>query len=200
VAEWTGGSPMRTVGASVLDILTTALIAVYLLVDASRTLHWSFSLVASRHRETIRDAFEKSAERMQRWVGGQGILMLTHGGSALLTFWLLGLPYFLVVAVFAALINVIPFLGPILTLIVAGLIAAVEAPGKLLGVVIFYLAYHNVEGAFLQPRIMSHAVGVPGITVIIALLIGYELAGIVGMLVSVPTAVLIAELKADLLR
>src|SRR5215471_10786295 len=158
------------------------------------------SLLPERYRSTIRNGFVRGSRRMQRWVGGQALLMLTHGGSALITFWLLGLPYFAAIAVFAALINVIPFLGPILTLIVAGVIAAIEAPGKLLGVVIFYLAYHNVEGAFLQPRIMSHAVGVPGITVIIALLIGYELAGIVGMLVSVPTAVLIAELKADLLR
>ena len=53
---------------------------------------------------------------------------------------------------------------------------------------------------FLQPRIMSHAVGVPGVTVIVALIIGYELAGVTGTLVSVPTAVLIAELKAELLK
>jgi predicted PurR-regulated permease PerM len=124
------------------------------------------------------------------------MLMLTHGGSAFVTFWLLGLPYFVAVAVFAALINVIPFLGPILTLVVAGLIAATEAPGKLLGVVIFYLAYHNVEGAFLQPRIMSRAVNVPGVAIIVALLLGYELAGIVGMVFSVPTAVLLAEVKS----
>jgi len=46
---------------------------------------------------------------------------------------------------------------------------------------------------------MSRAVGVPGVTIIIALLLGYQLAGIIGMVVSVPTAVLIAELTNDLL-
>jgi len=131
-------------------------------------------------------------------VGGQALLMLTHGGSALVTFWLLGLPYFAAIALFAALINVIPFLGAILTLIVAGLIAAIEAPGKLLGVLIFYLAYHNIEGALLQPRIMAPAVGVPGVAVIAALVIGYDVAGIVGMVIAVPTAVLIAEFRTVL--
>jgi predicted PurR-regulated permease PerM len=198
--KWSGGSLVRTFGTNVLDILTILLIAVYLLADPRRVLDWSLSLVPERHRHAMRTAFAKGARRMQGWVGGQAILMVTHGGSAFLTFWLLGLPYYVAVAVFAAVINVIPFLGPILTLIVAGLIAAAEAPGKLPGVIIFYLVYHNVEGILLQPRIMSHAVGVPGVTVVVALLVGWELAGIVGMLVSVPTAVLIAELKTDLLR
>jgi len=156
------------------------------------------SLLPERYRSTIRDGFVRGSRRMQRWVGGQALLMLTHGGSALVTFWLLGLPYFAAIALFAALINVIPFLGPILTLIVAGLIATIEAPGKLLGVVIFHLAYHNIEGALLQPRIMAHAVGVPGVTVIAALVIGYDVAGIVGMVIAVPTAVLIAEFRAVL--
>jgi predicted PurR-regulated permease PerM len=195
--EWTGGSPVRTLSASLFDILTVLLVGVYLLVDASRILQWGLSFVPARHREATHDAFIRAGRRMQRWAGGQALLMLTHGGSALLVFWLIGLPYFLALGVFAGLINVIPFLGPILTLIVAGLIAAMEAPRKLLGVVVFYLIYHNVEGIVLQPRIMSHAVGVPGVTVVIALLIGYDLAGIVGMLVSVPTAVLLAELKTD---
>ena len=51
------------------------------------------------------------------------------------------------------------------------------------------------EGAYLQPRIMSSAVGIPAAAVLVALMIGYAVAGIVGMLVSVPTAVLFAALK-----
>jgi predicted PurR-regulated permease PerM len=187
----TGGAPVEAFGASLIDVLTTLLVGIYFLVDGRQALNWGLSMVPGRHRTTARAALVNGGHRMQQWVAGQGMLMLTHGGSAFVTFWLLGLPYFVAVAVFAALINVIPFLGPILTLVVAGLIAATEAPGKLLGVVIFYLAYHNVEGAFLQPRIMSRAVNVPGVAIIVALLLGYELAGIVGMVFSVPTAVLL---------
>jgi len=198
LVQWTGSSPVSTFSASLVDILTTLLIAIYLLIDGDRALNWMVSLLPERYRSTIRDGVVRGSRRMQRWVGGQALLMLTHGGSALVTFWLLGLPYFAAIALFAALINVIPFLGPILTLIVAGLIATIEAPGKLLGVVIFHLAYHNIEGALLQPRIMAHAVGVPGVTVIAALVIGYDVAGIVGMVIAVPTAVLIAEFRAVL--
>lgn len=195
-----GGAPFLAVGGSVLDTLSILLIAVYLLSDVDRILPWCLSFVPSGRRDDVHKALVKGAHRMQSWVGGQGILMLTHGGSALVTFWLIGLPYFFAIAVFAAVINIIPFLGPILTLVVAGLVAAIQAPSKLLAVVIFYLVYHNIEGTLLQPRIMSRAVGVPGVTVVVSLLVGYEIAGIVGMLVSVPTAVLIAELKSDLMK
>lgn len=193
----TGGSPVLTIGTSLIDILTTLLIAVYLLVDGRGVFDWTLSLLPSGYRSAARHGFSNGARRMQRWVSGQGLLMLTHGGSAFLTFWILGLPYFAAVAVFAALINVIPFLGPILTLMVAGLIAAIEALGKLAGVVVFYLVYHNIESAILQPHIMSHAVGVTGVTVVMALVVGYEIAGLVGMVISVPTAVLIAELQQN---
>src|SRR5262249_52402299 len=101
---------------------------------------------------------------------------------------------------FAALANVIPFLGPILTLVAAGLVAAEESPGKLLGVVVFNLAYHNIESIVIQARIMAGAVGVPSVAVIIPLVIGYEVAGVAGMFLSVPTAVLLAEITREYRR
>jgi predicted PurR-regulated permease PerM len=192
--SYTGGRPVETVGARLVNVLTTLLLGVYLLADGRHAFAWALSLMPARHRDKARAAFTSGAHRMQRWVRGQGLLMLLHGGSAFITFSLIGLPYGAALATFAGLINVIPFLGPILTLLAAGLVAATEAPSKLLGVVIFYLAYHNTEGAWLQPRIMSSAVGVPGLAVIAALVVGDEVAGITGMVFSVPTAVLIAEL------
>jgi predicted PurR-regulated permease PerM len=62
------------------------------------------------------------------------------------------------------------------------------------GVFIFYLVYINIENAYLIPRIMRQSVNLMGLTVLIALIAGTELAGIVGALVAVPTAALLAVL------
>jgi predicted PurR-regulated permease PerM len=191
--SYVGSAPVKTVGTSVIDVLTTLLVGVYLLADGREAFTWALRFVPARHRRRARRAGVSGAHRMQHWVRGQGLLMLLHGGSGFIVFWLIGLPYAAALGTFAGVINVIPFLGPILTLVAAGLVAAIEAPGKLLGVVIFYLVYHNTESAWLQPRIMSAAVGVPGLTVILALLLGDEIAGLAGMIFAVPTAVLIAE-------
>jgi predicted PurR-regulated permease PerM len=190
-----GHSAVVTIGGTAIDVLTTLLLAIYMSADGPRAFEWMLSLVPRDSRPRLAAALRSGARRMQGWVSGQGLLMLIHGGSALVAFWVIGLPYFLAVGVFAAIINIIPVLGPVLTLLAAGLIAIIDSPGKLLGVVAFYLVYHNTEGIYLQPRIMKSAVGIPGVAVIAALLIGDEVAGFIGMALSVPTAVLLAEMK-----
>jgi predicted PurR-regulated permease PerM len=67
------------------------------------------------------------------------------------------------------------------------------------GVFIFYLIYVNIENAFLTPRIMRSSVNLMGLSVLIALIAGTELAGVVGALVAVPTAALIAVLLDEYL-
>jgi predicted PurR-regulated permease PerM len=129
---------------------------------------------------------------MQRWLSGQVLLMLAHGASALAVFWALHLRFFYVLAVFAGLINIIPVVGPILTVIVAGTVAAISSLGKLVGVVIFFTVYHNVENILLTPRIMKAKLRIPASTVIAALIIGDVLAGFIGMLLAVPFAVMVS--------
>jgi predicted PurR-regulated permease PerM len=109
-----------------------------------------------------------------------------------LWFGLLGIRYFYALSVFAGVANFIPILGPIATVVIAGLVAALDSWAKVLGVIIFYLVYQQVESAYLTPRIMRAAVDLPGITVVIALTIGGQLAGLLGAIVAVPTAALIA--------
>ena len=99
------------------------------------------------------------------------------------------LKYFYVLVIFAGLINVIPVVGPIL---VAGTVAAISSLSKLVVLVIFFIVYHNVANVFLTPRIMQAKLQIPAATVIAALIVGDVLAGFIGMLLAVPTAVLIA--------
>ena len=120
------------------------------------------------------------------------LLMLILGGSSTIVFGFLGVRYFYALGVFAGLANFVPVLGPIATVIVAGLVAAIDSWMKVLGVVIFYLVYQQVENAYLTPRIMRSTVGLPGVAVLVALVIGSELAGVVGAVVAVPSAALMS--------
>jgi predicted PurR-regulated permease PerM len=136
---------------------------------------------------------------MRGWLAGQFLLMLILGVSSGVTFGLLGIPYFYLLAVFAAVANIIPLLGPLVTVILAAGVAATDALWKVLGVVIFYFVYQQVENAFLTPRIMKAQVELSSAVVVIALLIGSALAGIPGALVAVPTAVLVSEIAGEYL-
>ena len=92
------------------------------------------------------------------------------------------------------LMNIVPIAGGVITILLVGLVAALDSWTKMAGVFIFYLVYVNIENAYLTPRIMRSSVNLMGLTVLIALIAGTELAGIVGALVAVPTAALIAVL------
>jgi predicted PurR-regulated permease PerM len=65
---------------------------------------------------------------------------------------------------------------------------------RVLGIAIFYFIWVQVENSFLVPRIMGSRVGLPGLSILVALLIGSELGGVLGAIVSVPTAVLVSVL------
>jgi predicted PurR-regulated permease PerM len=78
-------------------------------------------------------------------------------------------------------------------------VAAIDSWGRVIGVVIFYAVYLQVENSFLVPRIMRSRVGLPGLAILAALLIGSSVAGVIGAMVSVPTAVLVAELVDEYL-
>ena len=180
-------------------LLTLVLLTAYFMLDGRRAFDWAMAMIPAESRARLAGTLQKGAKRMQGWLYGQMILMLVLGSASALVFGLLGIRYFYALAVFAGLANFIPILGPIATVVIAGLIAALDSWAKVLGVVIFYLVYQQIENAYLTPRIMRAAVDLPGITVIVALAIGGELAGLLGAIVAVPTAALIATVVREYL-
>jgi len=181
-------------GNHIIEILTMLLVAAYFIVDGPRAFGWLVGLFPLEYQRRIYSTLSRGGRRMQQWLAGQALLMLIHGTSATIAFAILRVKYFYALGLFAGIINIIPVLGPIITLVVAGAVAAISSMTKLIGVVIFYVLYHNVENAFLTPRIMESKVRIPAVTVVVALVIGEALAGIVGILISVPTAVLVSVL------
>jgi predicted PurR-regulated permease PerM len=190
-----GASSMfQSVTHGVVAVLTVLLLAAYFILDGPQSFAWFVWVFPPSQQPRLREALLHGGHRMRRWLGGQALLMLAQGLSGLLAFWLIHVRYFYVLAILAGLFNIIPVLGPILTVIVAGLVAAIDSYTKLLGVVIFYVLYHNIENAFLNPRIMEARVHIPAVGIIAALVIGDALAGIVGILIAVPTAALLSVL------
>jgi predicted PurR-regulated permease PerM len=178
----------------VIAIATVLLASAYFIIDGRQSIAWAVSLFPSDKQQRVENTLLRGGRHMQRWLSGQAILMLIHGCSALVVFGLLKIQFFYALALFAGIINIIPVLGPVITVIVAGLLAAVHSVSKLIGVVIFFVVYHNLENSLLNPRIMESKVKIPAVTIVVALVLGEAFAGIVGMLIAVPSAVLISVL------
>ena len=139
-------------------------------------------------------SFAQAERRVSKWFLGQTLLMLILGLASTLVFGLLHVRYFILLGVLMGLMNCIPIAGGVITILLVGLVAALDSWTKMAAVFLFYLIYVNIENAYLTPRIMRQSVNLMGLTVLIALIAGTELAGIVGALVAVPTAALLAVL------
>ena len=181
--------------ANTLFTLAMGLIlTVYFTLEGDVAYRWGLSFFPPLSRIRLDAALRRAQTRMGRWLLGQCSLMLIFGVLSVIVYLLLGVRYAYALGVLNGLLNIIPVLGAALSIGLTLLAAAVDSWGRVLGVAIFYLIYVQIENSVLTPRIMRHSVGLPGLAILVALLIGSALAGIVGALVSVPTAALVAVL------
>ena len=121
------------------------------------------------------------------------------GASSAVGLYALGVPYFYVLALVAALGEIVPVVGPILAAIPAVAVGFSVSPQTGLFVLIFVLVQQQVENHFLVPKVMARQVGVSAVTVIIALLIGGSVLGIIGAVLAVPSAAILQVVIQELL-
>jgi predicted PurR-regulated permease PerM len=181
------------------DLLTALVLCVYFMLEGEYAYRWLMSLLSVEHRLRLAVTLQKAERRASKWIFGQATLMLILGLASTLVFGLLHVRYFILLGVLMGLMNIVPIAGGVVTILLVGLVAAIDSWAKMAAVFLFYLIYVNIENAYLTPRIMRQSVNLMGLTVLIALIAGTELAGVVGALVAVPTAALVAVLMEEYL-
>jgi predicted PurR-regulated permease PerM len=179
---------------TVFEILTGVVLTVYFMLEGDKAYFWLLKFFPVEMRQRLDSTMARAEVRMGKWLLGQGLLMLILGVSSIIVFVSLHIRYAYALGVLMGLFNLIPVVGAMVSVTLVVLVAAVDSWGRVLGVLVFYGIYVQVENSFLTPRIMQNQVDLAGLAVIIALLLGSAIAGVVGALVSVPTAVLIAVL------
>lgn len=184
----------KRLAGGVFWLMSWLILTIYFILDGERAFHWALSMVPGGERPRLEATLLRAQKRMSLWLAGQCVLMLTLGLLSALVLGLLGVRYYYALAVFAGLANLVPILGPVATIVVAGVVAVIDGWGKLAAVVAFYIIYQQVENAALVPRIMKYTVDLPPLAIISALALGGTLAGVLGALIAVPSAALAAVL------
>jgi predicted PurR-regulated permease PerM len=175
------------------------ILTVYFSLEGEGAYRWALSFLSPSHRQRFDSALRRAEARMQKWLLGQVSLMFILGVCSTVTYLALHIRYAYALGFLTGLLNIIPVVGAAMCIALALLVAAIDSWGRVLGVAIFYLVYINVENSFLTPRIMKSSVDLPGLSILVGLVIGSELAGVVGALVSVPTTVLVSVLLDEYL-
>jgi predicted PurR-regulated permease PerM len=182
----------------IFGLFTILIVTFYLLLDSDVIVRSFVRLFPRVERGRVADACRRVTTKVSAWLGGQLFLAGVIGGSAALALWLFGVPYFYVLALIAAVGELIPVAGPLLAAIPAIGVAATVSPTVALGVAIFFLAQQQFENHVLVPKVMSRQVGISAVVVIAALMLGGSLMGIVGAILAVPTAAILHVLLEEL--
>jgi len=190
---------IRDWAGAIAQVIAGFVLTLYFMIEGDTAYHWFLSFLPRQPRRRLDETLQRAALRMEKWLVGQASLMLILGIASTIVYLSLNVRYAYALGVLAGLLNVVPVLGAAISIVLALLVAAIDSWGRVLGVAIFYFVYLQIENTYLVPRIMRNRVNLPALGIFAALLLGSALAGIVGAMVAIPTAVLVSALADEYL-
>jgi predicted PurR-regulated permease PerM len=180
----------------VLDFLLVFVLAFYWMMERNSLKRSLLRLVPRHHTKDVNLVWLELEEKLGAWVRGQLFLMLVIGVLGGIGFVIFGLPSPIVLAIAAAVGEMIPIVGPYLAFAPAILITLATDPSKLLLLVGYALVVQIVENNILVPRVMNRVVGISPLAIILGIQAGAILYGIPGALLAVPVAAAIQVILA----
>nr|WP_314444270.1 AI-2E family transporter [uncultured Sphingomonas sp.] len=194
----TAGSFMMSLGGGVADALLIVVGGVFLAASPRFYRAGLVKLVPEQRRALTAEAIADSGTALQLWLKAQLITMAAVGVATGIGLWLVGADNALAFALLAALLEFIPFIGPILAAIPAILIAAALDPQMALWVAGVYLVVQQLEGNVFSPLLQQWAVDLPGAVLLFSLLAMGTLFGALGVIFAAPLTVVIYVLVKKL--
>jgi predicted PurR-regulated permease PerM len=197
-------SVSSSVGSSlfggILSLILTIVLSFYFAVQENGITNFLKVVTPLEHEAYIVDLWTRSQRKIGKWLQGQLLLGLLVGVLVYLGLTLLGVRYALILAILAAIFELIPVFGPILAAIPSVLLAFIQAPLLAVWVVILYVIVQQMENHLIYPLVVRKAIGVPPLLVIISLLVGGKLGGFVGLVLAVPIAAAFLEYINDIAK
>ena len=195
---------VNTVSAIFGGVLSFVLIVVlsfYLAVQEDGVVNFLKVITPLKSEKYVISLWKRSQQKIGYWMQGQILLGVIVGVLIYLGLTILGVKNAILLSVFAAFFEIIPLFGPVIAAIPAVLLSFADG-GLTAGLLVvgLYLIIQQFENHLIYPLVVKKVVGVSPILVILALVIGYKLAGFLGVLLSVPIAAAITEYFRDVVE
>jgi predicted PurR-regulated permease PerM len=149
------------------------------------------------YETTVLGVYERSRKKIGSWFRAQIILSIIMGLLVGAGLTILGVPYAFLIGCLAAVFELVPFIGPIISGALGVVSALAISPNLAIYTLIFFVAAQQLESNILVPLFSKHAVDLHPVIVIAALLIGAETGGFLGVVIAVPAAAVFQEVIQD---
>ena len=194
-------SIFKTIGETIIALVSIAVMTVFLLLYGPQFAETALRLIPDgRLRRRVDSLGVKSLAAVSGWVLGNVLTSLVAGVAALVVFVSLGLPYATLLALWVAVADLIPLAGATLGAIPAIVVGFLVSPLAGIVVTIFFVLYQQLENHVLQPAVYGRTIKLNPFFVLLAILVGIELAGFVGALLALPVAGIVQIVVLDVLE
>ena len=190
------GEFFKSVGSFLASMVIIPFITFFLIKDARRFKRAFIAHVPNRYFELSLNIIHKIGNQVGKYIQGQATDALIVGILSIIGLFIINLafdnpiPYFVLIGMLAGLANLIPYLGPVFGAVPALIIAILNNPPNLglvlLWIVIVFIVVQLIDNAFVSPLVVSKSVNMHPLTVVVAVIIGGNVAGAMGMLFAVP--------------
>ncbi|MGB3261815.1 AI-2E family transporter [Paenisporosarcina sp.] len=180
------GKVISTLTGLILAIVTVPFILFYLLKDGEKLPQYILNLLPPRMREDAHQVMKDADKQISAYIQGQILVAICIGCMVFIGFLIIGMDYALLLGVLAMITSVVPYLGPIIAITPAAVIAIGTAPFMLVKLAVVWTVVQLVEGKFISPQIMGKSLHIHPITIIFVLLTAGSLFGVPGVILGIP--------------
>ncbi len=179
----TAGSGVVT---GLTDLIAVIVMSAYLLAGGERSLGYVMHLLPTTFQAKMRRAVPDIVHVVSGYMLGQAVTSLAFGLFAFVILEVLGVPQPLLLGILAAILDAVPIVGVLIATALPVLLALTVSHTAAIAVLIAFLIYHQLESHILVPRIYGRTLGISSLAVLVAVLVGYRVLGILGVLIALP--------------
>jgi predicted PurR-regulated permease PerM len=189
---------LRGVATGIAGVVTIFVLAYLMVLEGPKVVEGSINLLNPDIRPRVRAVGADCAKSVTGYLSGNLLISVICGVLTYIVLLATGVPFAGLIALFVAVADLIPLVGATIGAVVAVIAAAVHSIPALIAVAIFVAIYQQLENHLLQPLILSRTVKLNPLTVLIAILVAVELAGVLGAFLAIPAASMIQVIARDL--
>ncbi|GAB0167958.1 AI-2E family transporter [Lysinibacillus sp. CTST325] len=184
----------------VLSLVTVPFILFYLLKDGEKLPSFILKMCPPRMRKEVHAIFHDMDKQISSYIQGQILVSMCIGAMVTIGFLIIGMKYALLLGFLAMITSVVPYLGPVIAITPAVIIALVTSPFMLIKLAIVWTVVQLIEGKFISPQIMGKSLSIHPITIIFVLLTAGSLFGVPGVILGIPGYAIIKVLVTHLFK
>jgi predicted PurR-regulated permease PerM len=187
------------IGNLLFQLFIISILALFLVVESERILNFFVGLFPPLQRAQARRVMTEMGDKVGFWVLGQLLVATTVGILAAIAMGLLGLPYWALIGLMTAVLDLMPAVGPSLMVLPVFLLGMTESPVLAIVAAVVFLALAELDAHLLTPLITGRIVKLSRVVILVAVILGLALYGPIGALVSIPVAASLQVLSTEVL-